>query len=64
MADALGQHTVSPHLLGLAHLLGMGLQLVHHVLDLCQTAYGVLGHGVAQLAHTQFHIVEVGDGLA
>ena len=64
MADALGQTALAIESFGLAHLVGIALQFLDDVAHLVKAARGIVGDGLAQLSHAQFHVVEVGDGLA
>ena len=66
MADAFGQDAFAIHPLGLAHLFLIRLDLRHETADLgvCHAAGRVGCDRFAQLTRAQFHVVEIGDGLA
>ena len=66
MAYTLGQYTLTPHTLGLAHIFGTGIYLTEHLLHLrlADTSHRICLHHFAQLLQAELHVVEVLDGLA
>ena len=64
MADAFGQPTLAVEPFGLAHLVGIALKFVDDVAHLVKAPCGIVSDSLSQLTHAQFHVVEVGDGLA
>ena len=64
MADTFGQSALTIEHFGTAHGLGMGLQKVDQRANFGQSAGHVGQNGLAKLAYSQLHIMEVGYGLA
>ena len=69
MAYPFREPSLTVELLGQTHVLGIGIDVSQNGLEfhpalLVQPSGSILGDGLDQLAQTEFHVVEVRDGLA
>ena len=64
VADATRQFSLAEQPFALTHPLGILLKQVENVLHTGHATDGVFRHDLAQLLHTEFHVVEVGNRVA